>query len=167
MTSIQRNFNGVIYKVTVKEEEQRRRMAEKEDKEGGEVTLEEPKVTEVDTEATGSAGCAMHRHEGTKPCSGPWRSLSSSLEAPSVEELTVETSSVEAPSVEAPSVKVVNLCFVVEGSPLVLRPQNIRRLEGVESGGEGWPGERCPASALARGRRWRWRGAAGGIMKMN
>ena len=157
MTSIQRNFNGVIYKVTVKEEEQRRRMAEKEDKEGGEVTLEEPKVTEVDTEATGSAGCAMHRHEGTKPCSGPWRSLSSSLEA----------SSVEAPSVEAPSVKVVNLCFVVEGSPLVLRPQNIRRLEGVESGGEGWPGERCPASALARGRRWRWRGAAGGIMKMN
>ena len=129
MTSIQRNFNGVIYKVTVKEEEQRGRMAEKEDKEGGEVTLEEPKVTEVDTEATGSAGCAMHRHEGTKPCSGPWRSLSSSLEAPSE----------ETSSVEAPSVKVVNLCFVVEGSPLVLRPQNIRRLEGVESGGEGWP----------------------------
>ena len=157
MTSIQRNFNGVIYKVTVKEEEQRRRMAEKEDKEGGEVTLEKPKVTEVDTEATGSAGCAMHRHEGTKPCSGPWRSLSSSLEAPSE----------ETSSVEAPSVKVVNLCFVVEGSPLVLRPQNIRRLEGVESGGEGWPGERCPASALARGRRCRWRGTAGGIMKMN
>ena len=49
MTSIQRNFNGVIYKVTVKEEEQRRRMAEREDKEGGEVTLEKPKVTEVDT----------------------------------------------------------------------------------------------------------------------
>ena len=154
MTSIQRNFNGVIYKVTVKEEEQRRRMAERE--EGEEVTLEEPKVTEVDTEATGSAGCAMHRHEGTKPCSGPWRSLSSSLEAPSE----------ETSSVEAPSVKVVNLCFVVEGSPLVLRPQNIRRLEGVESGGEGWPGERCPASALARGRRCRWRGTAGGIMKM-
>ena len=145
----------MIYKVTVKEEEQRGRMVERE--EGDEVTLEEPKVTEVEMEATGSAGCAMHRHEGTKPCSGPWRSLSSSLEA----------SSVEAPSVEAPSVKVVNLCFVVEGSPLVLRPQNIRRLEGVESGGEGWPGERCPASALARGRRWRWRGAAGGIMKMN
>ena len=157
MTSIQRNFNGVIYKVTVKEEEQRRRMAEKEDKEGGEVTLEKPKVTEVDTEANGSAGCAMHRHERTKPCSGPWRSLSSSLEAPSE----------ETSSVEAPSVKVVNLCFVVEGSPLVLRPQNIRRLEGVESGGEGWPGERCPASALARGRRCRWRGTAGGIMKMN
>ena len=157
MTSIQRNFNGVIYKVTVKEEEQRRRMAEREDKEGGEVTLEKPKVTEVDTEANGSAGCAMHRHEGTKPCSGPWRSLSSSLEAPSE----------ETSSVEAPSVKVVNLCFVVEGSPLVLRPQNIRRLEGVESGGEGWPGERCPASALARGRRCRWRGTAGGIMKMN
>ena len=157
MTSIQRNFNGVIYKVTVKEEEQRRRMAEKEDKEGGEVTLEKPKVTEVDTEANGSAGCAMYRHEGTKPCSGPWRSLSSSLEAPSE----------ETSSVEAPSVKVVNLCFVVEGSPLVLRPQNIRRLEGVESGGEGWPGERCPASALARGRRCRWRGTAGGIMKMN
>ena len=157
MTSIQRNFNGVIYKVTVKEEEQRRRMAEKEDKEGGEVTLEKPKVTEVDTEANGSAGCAMHRHEGTKPCSGPWRSLSSSLEAPSE----------ETSSVEAPSVKVVNLCFVVEGSPLVFRPQNIRRLEGVESGGEGWPGERCPASALARGRRCRWRGTAGGIMKMN
>ena len=157
MTSIQRNFNGVIYKVTVKEEEQRRRMAEKEDKEGGEVTLEKPKVTEVETEANGSAGCAMHRHEGTKPCSGPWRSLSSSLEAPSE----------ETSSVEAPSVKVVNLCFVVEGSPLVLRPQNIRRLEGVESGGEGWPGERCPASALARGRRCRWRGTAGGIMKMN
>ena len=156
MTSIQRNFNGVIYKVTVKEEEQRRRMAEREDKEGGEVTLEKPKVTEVDTEANGSAGCAMHRHEGTKPCSGPWRSLSSSLEAPSE----------ETSSVEAPSVKVVNLCFVVEGSPLVLRPQNIRRLEGVESGGEGWPGERCPASALARGRRCRWRGTAGGIMKM-
>ena len=131
-------------------------MAEREDKEGGEVTLEKPKVTEVDTEATGSAGCAMHRHEGTKPCSGPWRSLSSSLEAPSE----------ETSSVEAPSVKVVNLCFVVEGSPLVLRPQNIRRLEGVESGGEGWPGERCPASALARGRRCRWRGTAGGIMKM-
>ena len=157
MTSIQRNFNGVIYKVTVKEEEQRRRMAEREDKEGGEVTLEKPKVTEVDTEANGSAGCAMHRHEGTKPCSGPWRSLSSSLEAPSE----------ETSSVEAPSVKVVNLCFVVEGSPLVFRPQNIRRLEGVESGGEGWPGERCPASALARGRRCRWRGTAGGIMKMN
>ena len=157
MTSIQRNFNGVIYKVTVKEEEQRRRMAEREDKEGGEVTLEKPKVTEVDTEANGSAGCAMHRHEGTKPCSGPWRSLSSGLEAPSE----------ETSSVEAPSVKVVNLCFVVEGSPLVLRPQNIRRLEGVESGGEGWPGERCPASALARGRRCRWRGTAGGIMKMN
>ena len=131
-------------------------MAEREDKEGGEVTLEKPKVTEVDTEANGSAGCAMHRHEGTKPCSGPWRSLSSSLEAPSE----------ETSSVEAPSVKVVNLCFVVEGSPLVLRPQNIRRLEGVESGGEGWPGERCPASALARGRRCRWRGTAGGIMKM-
>ena len=145
----------MIYKVTVKEEEQRGRMVERE--EGDEVTLEEPKATEVEMEATGSAGCAMHRHEGTKPCSGPWWSLSSSLEA----------SSVEAPSVEAPSVKVVNLCFVVEGSPLVLRPQNIRRLEGVESGGEGWPGERCPASALARGRRWRWRGAAGGIMKMN
>ena len=130
-------------------------MAERE--EGEEVTLEEPKVTEVDTEANGSAGCAMHRNEGTKPCSGPWRSLSSSLEAPSE----------ETSSVEAPSVKVVNLCFVVEGSPLVLRPQNIRRLEGVESGGEGWPGERCPASALARGRRCRWRGTAGGIMKMN
>lgn len=116
MTSIQRNFNGVIYKVTVKEEEQRRRMAEKEDKEGGEVTLEEPKVTEVDTEATGSAGCAMHRNEGTKPCSGPWRSLSSSLEAPSVEEFTEEAS-----SVETPSVKVIDLCFFVEGSQPVLR----------------------------------------------
>ena len=101
----------MIYKVTVKEEEQRRRMAEKEDKEGGEVTLEKPKVTEVDTEATGSAGCAMHRHEGTKPCSGPWRSLSSSLEAPSE----------ETSSVEAPSVKVVDLCFSVEGSQPVLR----------------------------------------------
>ena len=116
MTSIQRNFNGVIYKVTVKEEEQRRRMAEREDKEGGEVTLEEPKVTEVDTEATGSAGCAMHRHEGTKPCSGPWRSLSSGLEAPSVEEFTEEAS-----SVETPSVKVIDLCFFVEGSQPVLR----------------------------------------------
>ena len=101
----------MIYKVTVKEEEQRRRMAEKEDKEGGEVTLEEPKVTEVEMEATGSAGCAMHRHEGTKPCSGPWRSLSSSLEAPSVEEFTEEAS----------SVKVIDLCFFVEGSQPVLR----------------------------------------------
>ena len=116
MTSIQRNFNGVIYKVTVKEEEQRRRMTEKEDKEGGEVTLEKPKVTEVDTEANGSAGCAMHRNEGTKPCSGPWRSLSSSLEAPSVEEFTEEAS-----SVETPSVKVIDLCFFVEGSQPVLR----------------------------------------------
>ena len=114
MTSIQRNFNGVIYKVTVKEEEQRRGMAERE--EGEEVTLEEPKVTEVDTEATGSAGCAMHRHEGTKPCSGPWRSLSSGLEAPSVEEFTEEAS-----SVETPSVKVIDLCFFVEGSQPVLR----------------------------------------------
>ena len=133
MTSIERNFNGVIYKVTVKEEEQRRRMAEREDKEGEEVTLEEqkPKMTEAETEATGSIGCAMHRHEGTKPCSGPWRSLSSGLEAPS--------SSVEAPSVEAPSVKVVDLCFVVEGSQSVFCPQNIRHLEGVEPGGEGWP----------------------------
>ena len=114
MTSIQRNFNGVIYKVTVKEEEQRGRMAERE--EGEQVTLEEPKVTEVDTEATGSAGCAMHRHEGTKPCSGPWRSLSSGLEAPSVEEFTEEAS-----SVETPSVKVIDLCFFVEGSQPVLR----------------------------------------------
>ena len=114
MTSIQRNFNGVIYKVTVKEEEQRGRMVERE--EGDEVTLEEPKVTEVEMEATGSAGCAMHRHEGTKPCSGPWRSLSSGLEAPSVEEFTEEAS-----SVETPSVKVIDLCFFVEGSQPVLR----------------------------------------------
>ena len=50
MTSIERNFNGVLYRVSVKEEERRMRMVE------GEAILQEPRVTEVAQEETGPGG---------------------------------------------------------------------------------------------------------------
>ena len=46
MTSIERNFNGVLYRVSVKEEERRMRMVEGEEQ----VILQEPRVTEVSLE---------------------------------------------------------------------------------------------------------------------
>ena len=48
MTSIERNFNGTVYRVSVKEEERRMRMIEGE--EGA--VLQDPRVTEVVLEET-------------------------------------------------------------------------------------------------------------------
>ena len=48
MTSIERNFNGTVYRVSVKEEERRMRMMEGE--EGA--VLQDPRVTEVVLEET-------------------------------------------------------------------------------------------------------------------
>ena len=52
MTSIERNFNGVLYRVSVKEEERRMRMVEGEEQ----AILQEPRVTELSLEETGPAG---------------------------------------------------------------------------------------------------------------
>ena len=73
-TSIERNFNGVLYRVSVKEEEVvGMRMVE----EGEQVTLQEPRVTEVALEETGPGG--------------PWRRWpSGNLEAPKVKVTTLE-----------------------------------------------------------------------------
>ena len=73
-TSVERNFNGVLYRVSVKEEEViGMRMVE-----GGEkVTLQEPRVTEVALEENGPGG--------------PWRRWpSGNLEAPKVKVTTLE-----------------------------------------------------------------------------
>ena len=70
MTSIERNFNGVLYRVSVKEEERRMRMIE------GEAILQEPRVTEVAQEETGPGG--------------PWRRWPSDLEAPRMKVLSLE-----------------------------------------------------------------------------
>ena len=51
MTSIERNFNGTVYRVTVKEEERRMRMEDS--------TLQEPRVLEE----TGSAGGPLSGQE--------------------------------------------------------------------------------------------------------
>ena len=51
MTTIERNFNGTVYRVTVKEEERRMRMENS--------TMQEPRVTELALEETGSAGCPL------------------------------------------------------------------------------------------------------------
>ena len=51
-TSIERNFNGVLYRVSVKEEERRMRMVEGEEQ----AILQEPRVTELSLEETGPAG---------------------------------------------------------------------------------------------------------------
>ena len=48
MTSIERNFNGTVYRVSVKEEERRMRMIEGEE----EAILQDPRVTEVVLEET-------------------------------------------------------------------------------------------------------------------
>ena len=72
-TSIERNFNGVLYRVSVKEEEVIGIMVE----EGEKVTLQEPRVTEVALEETGPGG--------------PWRRWpSGNLEAPKVKVTTLE-----------------------------------------------------------------------------
>ena len=73
-TSIERNFNGVLYRVSVKEEEVvGMRMVE----EGEQVTLQEPRVTEVALEETGPGG--------------PWRRWpGGNLEAPKVKVTTLE-----------------------------------------------------------------------------
>ena len=52
MTTIERNFNGTVYRVTVKEEERVMRMVMGEE----DSTLQEPRVTELALEETGSAG---------------------------------------------------------------------------------------------------------------
>ena len=53
MVSIERNFNGVVYRVSVKEEERRMRMVEGEEQ----AILQEPRVTELSLEEeTGPAG---------------------------------------------------------------------------------------------------------------
>ena len=52
MTTIERNFNGTVYRVTVKEEERRMRMVEGEEQ----AILQEPRVTELSLEETGPAG---------------------------------------------------------------------------------------------------------------
>ena len=72
MTSIERNFNGVLYRVSVKEEERRMRMVEGEEQ----AVLQEPRVTEVALEETGPGG--------------PWRRWPSSLEAPRVKVISLE-----------------------------------------------------------------------------
>ena len=51
MTTIQRNLNGIIYQLTVKEEE--RMMMEEEE---GEVALQEPTVADVGLDETGPTG---------------------------------------------------------------------------------------------------------------
>ena len=51
-TSIERNFNGILYRVSVKEEERRLRMVEEEEQ----AILQEPNVTEVSQEETGPGG---------------------------------------------------------------------------------------------------------------
>ena len=53
MTTIERNFNGTVYRVTVKEEERRMRMVEGE---------EEPRV---DLEETGPGGPSSNLEEST------------------------------------------------------------------------------------------------------
>ena len=68
MTSIERNFNGVLYRVSVKEEERRMRMIE-----GEEALLQDPRVTEVVLEETCPQG---HR--------------ANSLETPRVKVVTLE-----------------------------------------------------------------------------
>ena len=67
MTTIERNFNGTVYRVTVKEEE---RLVEEEHP-----TLEQPRVTEVAAEETGP-GAPSARGSG--------------LEAPIVKVISVE-----------------------------------------------------------------------------
>ena len=49
MTSIERNFNGVLHQVTVKQEERRMRMVEGEEELA---ILQEPRVTEISLEET-------------------------------------------------------------------------------------------------------------------
>ena len=61
MTTIGRNFNGTVYRVTVKEEERRMRMVEGEE----ESTLQEPRVTEVPQEETGLGGASSGLEEST------------------------------------------------------------------------------------------------------
>ena len=61
MTTIERNFNGTVYRVTVKEEERRMRMVEGEE----ESTLQEPRVTEVPQEETGLGGASSGLEEST------------------------------------------------------------------------------------------------------
>ena len=69
MTSIERNFNGTVYRVSVKEEERRMRMMEDEEQ----AILQDPRVAEVVLEET----CP----EGHRP---------SSLEAPRVKVVSLE-----------------------------------------------------------------------------
>ena len=57
MTTIERNFNGTVYQVTVKEEERRMRMVEGEE----ESTLREPRVEET----AGPGGVASGTDEST------------------------------------------------------------------------------------------------------
>ena len=61
MPTIERNFNGTVYRVTVKEEERRMRMVEGEE----ESTLQEPRVTEVPQEETGLGGASSGLEEST------------------------------------------------------------------------------------------------------
>ena len=58
MTTIERNFNGTVYRVTVKEEERRMRMVEGEE----ESTLQEPRVA---VEETGPGGSSSNLEEST------------------------------------------------------------------------------------------------------
>ena len=59
MTSIERNFNGVLYRVSVKEEERRMRMVEGEEQ----AILQEPRVTELSLEETGPGGPPSSQEE--------------------------------------------------------------------------------------------------------
>ena len=73
-TSVERNFNGVLYRVSVKEEEV---IGMKMVEEGENIILQEPRVTEVALEETGPGG--------------PWRRWpSGNPEAPKVNVTTVE-----------------------------------------------------------------------------
>ena len=58
MTTIERNFNGTVYRVTVKEEERRMRMVEGEE----ESTLQEPRAA---LEETGPGGSSSSLEEST------------------------------------------------------------------------------------------------------
>ena len=53
MTSIERNFNGTVYRVSVKEEERRMRMIEEGEEQA---ILQDPRVTEIVLEETCPAG---------------------------------------------------------------------------------------------------------------
>ena len=66
MTSIERNFNGVLHQVTVKQEERRMRMVEGEEELA---ILQEPRVTEISLEETEPGG-DQHCRQPAKAAGG-------------------------------------------------------------------------------------------------